>query len=166
VAEVVERHQVSRVLRVDGVFPLLSTNLELSSKEVLQAYKYQPRLEKRFAQFKTIHRAAPLLFKKVIRIEANFFLFFIALMLQALLEREVRNTMAARRIESISIYPEERGANRPTTSEILNLIERVSSYAIVEHGRVVEEFKDDLTQTQRDVLDCLAISEGDFWLVK
>ena len=152
--------------RVDGVFPLLSTDLELSSKEVLQAYKYQPRLERRFAQFKSIHRAAPLLFKKVIRIEANFFLFFIALMLQALLEREVRNTMAARRIESIPIYPEERGANRPTTSKILNLFERVSSYAIVEHGRVVEEFKDDLTQTQRDVLDCLAISEGDFWLVK
>lgn len=35
--------------RVDGVFPLLSTDPELSSKTVLQAYKYQPRLEKRFA---------------------------------------------------------------------------------------------------------------------
>jgi len=149
--------------RLDGVFPLLSTAPELSSKAVLQAYKYQPRLEKRFAQFKSIHHAAPLLFKKVTRIEANWFLFFIALMLQALLEREVRNTMATQRIKSIPLYPEEREASRPTTNKILNLFERVSTYAIVEHDRVVEEFKDELTDTQRAVLRCLAISEENYW---
>jgi transposase len=49
----------------------------ISAKEVLQAYKFQPRLEKRFAQFKSIHRASPLLFKKINRVEANMFLFFI-----------------------------------------------------------------------------------------
>jgi transposase len=152
--------------RVDSVFPLLSTDLELSSKAVLQAYKYQPRLEKRFAQFKSIHHAAPLLFKKVTRIEANLFLFFIALMLQALLEREVRNAMVAQRIKSIPLYPEEREASRPTTSKILDLFERVSTYAIVEHDRVVEEFKDELTDTQRAVRECLAISEDDYWLPK
>ena len=152
--------------RVDGVFPLLSTDPELSSKAVLQAYKYQPRLEKRFAQFKSVHHAAPLLFKKVTRIEANLFLFFIALMLQALLEREVRNTMAAQGIKSIPLYPEEREASRPTTTKILDLFERVSTYAIVEHDHVVEEFKDELTNTQRAVLKCLAISEHDYWSPK
>jgi len=145
---------------------LLSTDLELSSKAVLQAYKYQPRLEKRFAQFKSIHHAAPLLFKKVTRIEANLFLFFMALMLQALLEREVRNAMAAQRIKSIPLYPEEPEASRPTTTKILDLFERVSTYAIIEHDCVVEEFKDDLSQTQRAVLDCLAISEDHFWFAK
>ena len=79
---------------------------------------------------------------------------------------EVRNTMAAQHIESIPIYPEHRDANRPTTSKILNLFERVSSYAIIEHGRVVEEFKDELTDTQKEVLDCLAISEEGFWVAK
>ncbi len=152
--------------RVDGVFPLLSTDPELSSKAVLPAYQYQPRLEKRFAQFKSVHHAAPLLFKKVTRIEANLFLFFIALMLQALLEREVRNTMAAQGIKSIPLYPEEREASRPTTTKILDLFERVSTYTIVEHDRVVEEFKDELTDTQRAVLKCLAISEDDYWSPK
>ncbi len=152
--------------RLDGVFPLLSTDPERSSKAVLQAYKYQPRLEKRFAQFKSIHHAAPLLFKKVTRVEANLFLFFIALMIQALLEREVRNTMAAQHIKSIPLYPEERQASRPTTHKILDLFERVSTYAIVEHDHVVEEFKDELSHTQKEILDCLTIPEDHFWFAK
>ena len=64
----------------------------------LQAYKYQPRLEKRFQQFKHIHHGASLLFKKLERIEATMFAFFIALMIQALIERQVRQTMADRKI--------------------------------------------------------------------
>ena len=87
-------------------------------------------------------------------------------MLQALLEREVRNTMAAQGIKSIPLYPEEREASRPTTTKILDLFERVSTYTIVEHDRVVEEFKDELTDTQRAVLKCLSISEDDYWSPK
>ena len=79
--------------KCDGVFPLLCTDTQLPAKEVLQAYKYQPKLEKRFMQFKSIHHAAPLLFKKITRVEANMFAFFIALTLQALLERELRQAM-------------------------------------------------------------------------
>jgi len=56
-----------------GGFPLLCTDNELKTKEVLKAYKYQPRLEKRFSQFKKIHNTAPLLFNKIERIEAKMF---------------------------------------------------------------------------------------------
>jgi transposase len=68
-----------REARVDGLFPVLCTDKELTAKKVLQAYKYQPRLEKRFSQFKNFHNAASLLFKKVTRVEANLFVFFIFL---------------------------------------------------------------------------------------
>ncbi|CAB1063938.1 hypothetical protein D1BOALGB6SA_8723 [Olavius sp. associated proteobacterium Delta 1] len=47
---------------------LICTDKALTAKQVLKAYKYQPRLEKRFSQFKTVHNAAPLLFKKIERI--------------------------------------------------------------------------------------------------
>jgi transposase len=90
----------------DGIFPLLSTDKQLSSKDVLQAYKYQPNLEKRFTQFKGIHNAAPLLFKRIERVEANMFAFFIALTIQALLEREVRRKMKEQNIKALKIYPE------------------------------------------------------------
>ena len=39
---------------IDGLYPLLSTDPNLSAKEVLMAYKYQPKLEKRFTQLKSI----------------------------------------------------------------------------------------------------------------
>lgn len=75
---------------VDGIFPLLTTDESLSAKEVLRAYLHQPRLEKRFTQFKSVHEAAPLLFKKIERVEGIMFLFFLSLMIQANIEREVR----------------------------------------------------------------------------
>jgi transposase len=149
--------------RVDGLFPLLSTDLALSAKEVLQAYKYQPRLEKRFSQFKSFHNAAPLLFKRVTRIEANLFVFFIALIIQALIEREVRTKMGMHGLSGLLIYPEERESSRPTTNKIIDIFEPVSTYSIIENEQVVEEFKDELTDTHKTILEYLDISESVFW---
>lgn len=149
--------------RLDGLFPLLCTDNELQAKEVLQAYKYQPRLEKRFSQFKSFHNAAPLLFKKLPRVEANLLVFFIALMLQALLEREVRSKMSLDGTKSLSLYPEEREAHHPTTNKIIAIFDGVSTYSIIQDGQVVEEFKDDLTDTQRTILRYLNLSEREFW---
>ena len=152
--------------RVDGLFPLLSTDMSLSAKSVLQAYKYQPRIEKRFSQFKSIHNAAPLLFKKVHRVEANLFLFFIALVIQSLIEREVRNRMDDEGQTSLAIYPEDRDSTRPTTSKIFDRFERLSTYSIADNERVLEEFKDELTDTQQIILNYLGIDESTVWSSK
>jgi transposase len=149
--------------RLDGIFPLLSTDTTLSAKEVLQAYKYQPRLEKRFSQFKTIHNAAPLLFKNIKRVEANMFLFFVALIVQALIEREVRKKMTQEGRKALHIYPEERAAAHPTTNKMLERFEPLSTYSLIEDEQVVEEFKDDLTETQKLLLSYLNISEEEYW---
>jgi transposase len=149
--------------KLDGIFPLLSTDKELTAKEVLEAYKYQPRLEKRFCQFKSVHHAAPLLFKKVARVEANLFLFFIALTIQALIEREVRNTMTKEGLAALNVYPEEREAVHPTTNKIFDRMEPLSTYSIIENGSTVEEFKDPLTEIQSQILSCLDISETEYW---
>ncbi len=58
-----EKEALKREKNADGVFPLLTTDESVSAKEVLRANKYQPRLEKRFTPFKSVHEAAPLLFK-------------------------------------------------------------------------------------------------------
>ena len=60
---------------------------------------WESRLEKRFTQFKSVHEAAPLLFKKIERVEAIMFLFFLSLMTQAFIEREVRLNMKEQNIE-------------------------------------------------------------------
>ena len=149
--------------KTDGVFPLLCTDKDLTAKEVLKAYKYQPRLEKRFAQFKSTHYAAPLLFKNIERIEANMFGFFIALVIQALIEREVRNKMKEQKIETIRVYPEQREATHPTTCKILDRFDSICTYKITQDSKVVEWFRDSLNEDQKLVLSLLNIEESDYW---
>jgi transposase len=155
---------------VDGIFPLLTTDdsrdsrdsRALSAKSVLLSYKYQPRLEKRFTQFKSVHEAAPLLFKKIGRVEAIMFLFFLALMIQAIIEREVRLKMKKEGIKTLPIYPESRDAYHPTTSKILDTFDGISSYRVTIEGKT-REFQDSLTQTQKTILRLLNIDIDDFW---
>ena len=114
--------------RLHGVFPLLTTDKSLSAKDVLLSYKYQPRLEKRFTQFKSVHEAAPLLFKKIERVEAIMFLFFLSLLIQAIIEREVRSRMKERGIKALPIYPEFRDSLTDTQLDILNLLGVTQDY--------------------------------------
>jgi transposase len=149
--------------RTDGVVPLLCTDPAVMPKAVLQAYKFQARLEKRFSQFKDMHRAAPLLFKKIRRVEANMFLFFIALLIQALLERELRKKLAERGLPPLKLYPEDREAPHPTTSQLFKTFERLSTYAITQEDVPCENYHDELTETHRQVLSLLNLTEQEFW---
>ena len=136
----------------------------MTSEEALKAYKYQPRLEKRFSQFKSIHNAAPIFFKNIQRVEANMFLFFIALIIQSLLEREVRKMMLQNKINSIDVYPEERESKSPTTNSIMNLFDKNYRYELIdENKRVLKHFHDEMSEVQMQVLKLLEISESTYW---
>ena len=76
----------------DGVFPLIN-NTDLSATEVLGTYKQQPYLEKRHSTLKTVEKVCPVYFKKPERIEAMLFLYFVALMIISLMERNIRRAM-------------------------------------------------------------------------
>ena len=156
------KEALMREKNVDGIFPLLTTDKSLSAKEVLRAYKYQPRLEKRFTQFRSVHDAAPLLFKKIERVEGIMFVFFLSLMIQAIIEREVRLKMKEWDIDTLPIYPEFRDAFHPTTSKILSFFEGISFYQ-VRMGQMTKEFRDSLNQTQEQILNLLGISLDYYW---
>ncbi len=64
----------------DGMFPLLTNERHLSRRELLEAYHFQPRLEKRHEQLKTVLEVAPMLLKNIERIEALLFVYFLALL--------------------------------------------------------------------------------------
>lgn len=148
---------------VEGLFPLLSTDPEITAKQALLAYKYQPRLEKRFTQFKNIHKAAPLLFKKIERVEGIMFLFFVALMLQAVIEREVRQKMKDKNILALPIYPEHRIAYHPTTAKIFDRFDGISIYHL-KQGRKTKTYQDELSELQKKIIDILGMSEKEYWL--
>jgi transposase len=149
--------------KIDGVYPLLSTDLKLSAKDAIIAFKYQPRLEKRFTQLKSIHNIAPLLFKKIERIEANLLLFFIALMIQALIERQIRAGMKDKEIPSLEVYPENRNASHPTTSKVFDIFSDISTYALTENSHVIERYTDELKPIHNSILQLLSIDEAAYW---
>ena len=76
--------------RSDGMYPLMTNDPSLSAARLREAHKGQPMIEKRFEQIKTVHQIAPVLLKNEGRIEALFTLYFLALLVQALIERELR----------------------------------------------------------------------------
>jgi len=159
----IDTKRLKKEERADGIFPLLSTDKSIGPKEALISYKYQPRLEKRFNQFKSVHEAAPILFKNIQRVEAIMFLFFVALIVQGIIERKVRTSMKERAIKSLPIYPEYRRSFYPTTSKIFYNFDGISSYKILKNGKVIKEFKDELSPIQKLLLDLLDIDENDFW---
>ena len=92
----------------DGVFPLITNVDTLSEREVLDAYKKQPLIEKRFSQLKTDFCVAPVYLKEIRRIQALLCIYFFVLLVQALLERELREAMERDNVESLPMYPEGR----------------------------------------------------------
>jgi transposase len=85
-------------MKSDGMYPLLTNDRGLSPAAVLEAHKGQPTIEKRFEQIKTVHEIRPVLLKNPARIEALLTLYFLALLVQALIERELRQAMQREQI--------------------------------------------------------------------
>jgi transposase len=141
----------------DGMYPLLTNDRTLSPAQVLEAHKGQPTIEKRFEQVKTVHEITPVLLKNEARVEALFTLYFLALLVQALIERELRQAMKRQSIEELPIYPEQRQCRRPTTEQILRLFSLAERHTLLSAGHTVQVFDPDLTDLQRQVLSLLAV---------
>ena len=144
--------ELAREKNADGVFPLLSTNKDIEAKSALLAYKYQPKIEKRFTHYRSELNACPFLFKKIERLEGIKFLYFLALMVQAVIEREIRCMMKKKKIGALPIYPEDRYAESPTTFRILDYFEGISVYQLKEGNKTVRWFKDDLNGCDLNIM--------------
>jgi transposase len=141
----------------DGVFPLIANVVDLSELELLKTYKRQPTIEKRFSQLKTDFEVAPVYLKGVHRIQALLAVYFFALLLEALLERELRQAMQRKGTESLPMYPEGRPCRWPTARRVLDLFEPVQRH-ILKHGRrPAEILVTDLTRLQRRLLNLLRL---------
>jgi transposase len=146
----------------DGMYPLMTNDRKLSSAEVLQAHKGQPMIEKRFEQVKTVHEIAPIFLKNEGRIEALFTLYFLALLVQALIERELRLAMQRENITELPLYPEQRDCERPTTEQILRLFSLAERHKLSQGEHTVQVFQVQFTELQHKVLTLLGVEEQAF----
>jgi transposase len=146
----------------DGMYPLICNDRNLTAAQILEAHKGQPTIEKRFEQIKTVHEIAPVFLKNTMRIEAFFTLYFLALLVQALIERELRLAMKRERIKELPIYPEQRLCKRPTTEQILRLFSLAERHTLLRDAKPIQSFPPQLTELQRQTLDLLGVPERAF----
>ena len=146
----------------DGMYPLMTNDRRLSSAEVLEAHKGQPMIEKRFEQIKTVHEIAPVFLKNEGRIEALFTVYFLALLIGALIERELRLAMMRERVDELPVYPEQRQCAHPTTEQILRLFSHTERHRLLLDGHTFQIFEARLTDLQCQVLDLLGVSKHAF----
>jgi len=149
--------------RTDGLFPLLTNDPDLTAPAILDAYKTkQPLVEKRHDLLKNVEAATPMYLKSISRIEAVLALHFVALLVHALLEREVRRAMARRGITELPLYPEDRDCKAPSTDRILETFAPLQRHLLYKAGRVVQRFDPELTDLQRKLVGLLGISPKAF----
>ena len=146
----------------DGMYPLICNDRNLTAVQVLEAHKGQPTIEKRFEQIKTVHEIAPVFLKNPGRIEALFTLYFLALLVQALIERELRLAMKREKIKELPIYPEQRLCKRPTTEQILRLFSLAEGHTLLRNDKTVQSFPPQLTDIQLQTLDLLGVPTESF----
>jgi transposase len=146
--------------RCDGIFPLITNVVTLSERDLLLAYKQQPRIETRFAQLKTDFVVAPVYLKETSRIQALLCVYFFALLVESLLERELRRAMDDAGIESLPLYPEGRACRRPTARRVIDVFEDMRRHELTEGKRPAVVFTTELTRLQQRVLRLLAMPKA------
>lgn len=144
--------------RCDGLFAMVTNVEKLSAAEILDAYKYQPFLEKRNEQLKSVLSVAPIYLQNPKRVAALLFLYFLAVLVFALIEREVRRAMAKEGIESIPLYPEGRPCKAPTTDGILSAFLGLRrTRLLAPDGRIVRTFHDPMRPVVLHLLELMRV---------
>lgn len=146
----------------DGTFPLVTNVTDLDERDVLLAYKGQPRIEKRFSQMKSDFVVAPVFIKNVARIEALLCLYFLAMLVQALIEREVRQQMAKRKIDALPLYPEGRPCRAPSTRRLFDVFDNIQRHELVQPGTSSTRLMTELSPLQKQILRLLSINPANY----
>ncbi|MGA2166552.1 MAG: hypothetical protein ABSH36_19090 [Solirubrobacteraceae bacterium] len=153
----VDADQVRHDAASDGCFPLITNDHQLTNAEVLIAYRYQPNLEKRHHQLKSVQDAAPVTLKSPARIEALFACQFIALLCCCLIERELRDAMTHQQITDLPLYPEDRSCTAPTATRVFDHLAPIQRHHLTRDRHTVQTFEPQLTPPQAQLLDLLAV---------
>ena len=157
------RPAIEAAQKQDGVFPLVTNDETLSSKDVLRAYKRQSQIEKRFSQLKSQFEMVPVFLKSVHRVVALLTIYYLALLVQALVERELRRGMRESGIESLPLYPEERKCKAPTTRRLLDVFENIQFHELTSSGNASPAtFATELSDIQHQLLRLLRVPDSDY----
>lgn len=149
----------------DGLFPLVTNDTSLTLEEALAKYKYQPFVEKRHEQLKSVFGVAPVWLKSPRRVASLLWLYFVVELVQALVEREVRRQMRARGLRRLPLYPEGRASRAPTTELVFAALEGHRRHQLLDGcGQVLHTYHDELTEAAGQALELLGVARTAYGL--
>ena len=159
----IDDQQIRDYAATHGCYPLVTNGRHFTDLYVVEAYHGQPHLERRHHILKGVQDAAPIWVNNIDRIDAVFCCHFIAQVIGALIERQIRAAMAAADIAKIPVYPELRGCTAPSASKILQIFADVTRHELHDqHGNLIQAFEPQLNDLQRQVLELPEIPETAF----
>jgi transposase len=151
--------------RCDGIFPLATNDPQLLLAEALSKYKYQPFLEKRHEQLKSVFGVAPVWLKSPRRVASLLWVYFVVELVQALVEREVRRQMRAGGVRQMNLYPESRGTEAPTAGLVFATLEGHRRHRLFDGaGQLLQTYYDELPEAAQQVLDLLGVDRAAYGL--
>jgi transposase len=152
----VDSAALSRLKQLEGMF-ILKTNLPKTNNpltRVLEKYRDQTCVERRFGNMKGPLAVAPMFLKKPERMAGLLYILVWALMVSALLERGVRRSLNGKPM--YGLYPENRPSPSPTCRAIFECFENLA-IVIMKHRGEIHRRLADLTLTQREIVNLLGI---------
>lgn len=152
--------QIRAQAQWDGVYSVL-TNLPQNTHSptaVLEVYKDQHQVEWRFRDLNQLPvRVRPLWLKRPDRIETLVFLIMVAVLVLALLERQVRRALAQRRQVIEGLMPEKRDTPTPKGSRLLKAFYSLSVVKI-EDGQGARFILGELSAVQQQIISALGLA--------
>jgi hypothetical protein len=98
--------------------------------------------------------------KEVSRIQALLCLYFFVLLVESLLERELRQAMVRTGVESLRLYPEGRACRHPTVRRLIEVFEDVQRHRLKAGAEPAVMFTTKLSQLQKKVLRLLDLPQS------
>jgi hypothetical protein len=149
----------------DGLFPLVTNDESLGVAEALAKYKYQPFVEKRHEQLKSVFGVAPVWLKSPRRVASLLWLYFVVELVQALVEREVRRQMGVRGVRRLNLYPEGRASAAPTTGLVFGSLAGHRRHRLFDgQGQLLRTFHDEVPEPVQHVLELLGVDGAAYGL--
>jgi transposase len=157
VSAVIADHVVRDDACFDGCWPMMTNDTVMTHAELLGAMKRQPGVEYRHHVLKGVVDFVPVYLKSNQRIDAFAFLGYIAVLVHALAERELRSAMRGAGLGELTLYPEGRACKAPTTARVIEIFEPLCAHELTENGKVLKRYDPELSKLHRQILDLLEV---------
>ncbi len=152
----IDNKALQRCKLLEGVY-VLKTNLSKRSHplvKTLAKYKEQSQVERRFHHLKGPLAVAPMFLKNPQRIAGLLYILIWALMVLALMERQVRRNLKGKPL--YGLYPENRPSPAPTGPALLDCFRTLCIVIVFDHGTITRRLAQP-TDIQRNLLRLLGI---------